>query len=56
MPTSTLQVAATAPWRPVLLHCAAGKDRTGIAVGLLLGIVGVDPDEIVAITSPPTTT
>ncbi|GCE41607.1 MAG TPA: tyrosine-protein phosphatase [Mycobacterium sp.] len=40
----------------MLLHCAAGKDRTGIAVGLLLGIVGVDPDEIVAITSPPTTT
>jgi protein-tyrosine phosphatase len=27
---------------PVLIHCAAGKDRTGIAVGLLLEILGVE--------------
>jgi protein-tyrosine phosphatase len=26
---------------PVLIHCAAGKDRTGLVVGLLLGAVGV---------------
>ncbi|MFC9760199.1 tyrosine-protein phosphatase [Rhodococcus jostii] len=42
-----LQVAATAPG-PVLLHCAAGKDRTGVAVALLLRIAGVDPGDIVA--------
>ncbi|CCW11333.1 hypothetical protein EBESD8_18710 [Rhodococcus aetherivorans] len=42
-----LQVAATAPG-PVLLHCAAGKDRTGIAVALLLRTAGVAPDDIVA--------
>ncbi|RZK72911.1 MAG: tyrosine-protein phosphatase [Rhodococcus sp. (in: high G+C Gram-positive bacteria)] len=42
-----LQVAATAPG-PVLLHCAAGKDRTGIAVALLLRIAGVEPDDIIA--------
>ena len=33
---------------PVLVHCAAGKDRTGIAVAVLLAAAGVDPDEIVA--------
>ena len=43
-----------APWRrifelladiehhPVLLHCTAGKDRTGVATALLLSILGVD--------------
>ena len=42
-----LQVAATAPG-PVLLHCAAGKDRTGVAIALLLRTAGVEPDDIVA--------
>jgi protein-tyrosine phosphatase len=32
---------------PALVHCSAGKDRTGIVVGLALSAVGV-PDEIVA--------
>ena len=31
---------------PVLLHCAAGKDRTGLAVAVLLTAVGV-PEELV---------
>jgi protein-tyrosine phosphatase len=31
----------------VLLHCHAGKDRTGIVVAILLGLVGV-PDELIA--------
>jgi protein-tyrosine phosphatase len=31
---------------PVLVHCAAGKDRTGIAVALLLAAAGVDSDDI----------
>ncbi|MBD8607967.1 tyrosine-protein phosphatase [Aeromicrobium sp. CFBP 8757] len=30
----------------VLIHCAAGKDRTGIAVALLLRLVGVPRDEV----------
>lgn len=42
-----LQVTATSPG-PVLLHCAAGKDRTGVAVALLLRTAGVAPDDIVA--------
>lgn len=33
---------------PVLIHCAAGKDRTGVAIALLLRAAGVRPDAIVA--------
>lgn len=32
----------------VLLHCAAGKDRTGVTSALLLRLAGVRPDAIVA--------
>jgi hypothetical protein len=32
----------------VLVHCAAGKDRTGVVVALALDAVGVDRDVIVA--------
>jgi protein tyrosine/serine phosphatase len=31
-----------------IVHCAAGKDRTGVVVALALGAVGVLPDAIVA--------
>lgn len=31
---------------PVLIHCTAGKDRTGILVALLLDLLGVDADTI----------
>jgi protein-tyrosine phosphatase len=31
---------------PLLIHCTAGKDRTGFAVALLLHALGVAPDEI----------
>lgn len=34
--------------RPAMLHCTAGKDRTGIVVALLLDILGVEPEVIVA--------
>jgi protein-tyrosine phosphatase len=33
---------------PVLVHCSAGKDRTGVTVALLLRAVGVGRDEILA--------
>jgi protein-tyrosine phosphatase len=33
---------------PALVHCAAGKDRTGVVIALLLAVVGVREEEIVA--------
>ncbi len=33
---------------PLVFHCAAGKDRTGVLAALILDIVGVDPEVIVA--------
>ena len=31
---------------PVLFHCFAGKDRTGLVAAMMLSIAGVDPDAI----------
>lgn len=31
---------------PVVIHCAAGKDRTGVAVAVLLAALGVERDTI----------
>lgn len=33
---------------PTLIHCAAGKDRTGVSIALLLRLVGVQRDHVVA--------
>lgn len=33
---------------PILVHCQAGKDRTGLAVALLLEVLGVPQETIVA--------
>ncbi|WP_163508272.1 tyrosine-protein phosphatase [Fodinicola acaciae] len=40
------EIVANEP-KPVLIHCSAGKDRTGVAVALLLSAVGVPRAEIV---------
>jgi protein-tyrosine phosphatase len=32
---------------PALVHCSAGKDRTGVVVALILAVLGV-PDELIA--------
>jgi protein-tyrosine phosphatase len=37
-----------APPGGVLVHCAGGKDRTGLVVALLLAVAGVPPEEIAA--------
>jgi protein tyrosine/serine phosphatase len=31
---------------PALIHCTAGKDRTGLVIGLLLSALGVTDDEV----------
>ena len=43
-----LQILAVSLTRPTVVHCAAGKDRTGLVVALVLGIAGVRDEAIVA--------
>ena len=43
-----LRVIADPASGPVVVHCAAGKDRTGVIVALALCVAGVQRDEIVA--------
>lgn len=45
--SGALSVIATAPGATVV-HCAAGKDRTGTVVGIALAVAGVPQEEIVA--------
>lgn len=42
-----LTIIADSAQLPVVYHCAAGKDRTGLLTMLLLGILGVHDDDIV---------
>lgn len=43
-----LQVVATAGAAPLVIHCAAGKDRTGILTAIILSLLGVAEDDIVS--------
>lgn len=43
-----LRRVAGAAGRPILIHCTAGKDRTGIAIALLLLVLGVPEETVVA--------
>lgn len=38
----------TASPGPALVHCAAGKDRTGVIVALALSVAGAEPDAVSA--------
>ena len=44
---AAVRAVATAPGA-ALVHCAAGKDRTGVVVALALSAVGVRPDAVAA--------
>jgi protein-tyrosine phosphatase len=44
---SLLSLAANSDG-PVLVHCAAGKDRTGVAVAVLLLVGGAEPADVAA--------
>jgi protein-tyrosine phosphatase len=41
-----MRAIADAPSAPVLVHCQAGKDRTGVVVALVLRLAGVSIDAI----------
>jgi protein-tyrosine phosphatase len=41
-----LEIIAAAPPAPLLFHCVAGKDRTGLVAALLLALADVVPDAI----------
>jgi protein-tyrosine phosphatase len=41
-----LKAIADAPHAPILVHCHAGKDRTGVIVGIVLRLAGVSIDDI----------
>lgn len=43
---AAVRLVAGAPPGAVLVHCHAGRDRTGVLVALLLGLAGVGPAEI----------
>jgi len=43
-----LDVIADAATEPLLFHCVAGKDRTGLIAALLLALADVEPDAIAA--------
>lgn len=41
-----LGIVAERHAHPVIVHCTAGKDRTGVLIAVLLGLLGV-PDEVI---------
>ncbi|GAA1993179.1 tyrosine-protein phosphatase [Amycolatopsis minnesotensis] len=43
-----IELLAAALPEPTLVHCAAGKDRTGMVIALALGAAGIGHDDIVA--------
>ncbi len=43
-----LHVIAEADAHPIVFHCVAGKDRTGVVAAVLLGLLGVCDDDIIA--------
>ena len=45
---ATIAAAVAEASGPTLVHCAAGKDRTGVTIAVLLSAAGVLPQEIVA--------
>ena len=42
-----LTIIAERRAHPVIVHCTAGKDRTGVLVAVLLSLLGVDDDTVV---------
>jgi protein tyrosine/serine phosphatase len=47
MLATLIRMLAAVAGQPVVLHCAAGKDRTGVVTALLLELLGVEREAIV---------
>jgi protein-tyrosine phosphatase len=45
---AALDVVAADGTAPIVVHCSFGKDRTGLIVAIVLGLLGVSDDDIVA--------
>jgi protein-tyrosine phosphatase len=45
---SRIAAALLAREVPMIVHCTAGKDRTGVAVAILLSLLGVSREDIVS--------
>ena len=45
------EIFADAGSQPLVVHCTAGKDRTGVTTALLLSVLGVERDALLAIDS-----
>jgi protein-tyrosine phosphatase len=43
-----LRILATADSPPLVIHCASGKDRTGLLAAIVLSLLGVSDDDIAA--------
>lgn len=43
---AAMSAVADAPSAPILVHCHAGKDRTGVVIALVLRLAGVGIDDI----------
>lgn len=43
-----LEAVADPGMQPVVFHCTAGKDRTGVIAALLLAVLGVSVEDIIA--------
>jgi protein tyrosine/serine phosphatase len=41
-----LRILATEECLPLVFHCAAGKDRTGVVAAIVLSVLGVSDDDI----------
>src|SRR5699024_4521162 len=44
---TVIETIASSEGKPLLIHCSAGKDRTALAMALVLGVLGVSQEDII---------
>jgi protein-tyrosine phosphatase len=45
---SILEIMADLPYYPLLFHCGAGKDRTGVLAAMTLKLIGVSDEDVIS--------